>query len=295
MQKKYFLHIIALFCVLVWGTTFVSTKVLLQHGLDPSEIFIIRFALAWVLIIFFSPKKLFANSIKDELLLAALGFTGGSAYFLFENTALDLTQTSNVAFIVCSTPIFTALLVSKLYKKEPLPKGFYLGSVFAMIGVAFVVYSGNFVLKLSFWGELLAILAALMWGAYGLIIKFLDKKYSTVFITRKIFFYGLITILPWLIFHPIHFNVDLLIEPVVLWNLLYLGSIASLVCFFAWNYAVKRLGVIYTTNYLYLNPFVTFITSLIFLDEKITVSAVIGSLLIICGVYLSENKIGRKK
>ena len=78
----------ALVTVSIWGTTFVSTKVLIQHGLSPVDIFVYRFVLAYVCICFLAPKRLFADSIKDELWMVGAGFCGGALYFVTENTAL---------------------------------------------------------------------------------------------------------------------------------------------------------------------------------------------------------------
>ena len=66
-------HLMALVTVSIWGTTFVSTKVLIQHGLSPVDIFVYRFVLAYVCICFLAPKRLFADNLKDELWMVAAG------------------------------------------------------------------------------------------------------------------------------------------------------------------------------------------------------------------------------
>ena len=83
----YWYHLIAIITVIIWGTTFVSTKVLIHHGLSPVDILFYRFALAYICIWFISPKVLFARSKRDELMFVAAGLCGGSIYFITENTA----------------------------------------------------------------------------------------------------------------------------------------------------------------------------------------------------------------
>ena len=139
-------HIIAIVCVIVWGATFVSTKVLLNNGLSPSSIFFFRFLLAYIVIVFLAPKRWWANTIKDELLLFCLGLTGGSVYFLMENTALEYTLVSNVALLLSTTSLMTVFLSHWFIKGERLRKTVILGSLMALIGVACVIYNGNFVL-----------------------------------------------------------------------------------------------------------------------------------------------------
>lgn len=281
-------HLIALFTVAVWGTTFVSTKVLINHGLTPVEIFFFRFLLAYVCICFISPRKLWADTKKDELLLVAAGLCGGSIYFVAENTALGITLASNVSLIVCTAPILTAFLSYFFYKNERVKQNLIYGSFIALAGVALVVFNGSFILKISPVGDLLTLLAALMWAFYCLILKRLGTNYPTLFITRKVFFYGIITLLPVFIVSPLRFQPAVLLEPVVLTNLLFLGFIASMLCYIMWNTAVRELGALRAANYIYIVPLVTLLTSAIAINETITVVALAGSLLILCGVYLAE-------
>ena len=290
-KNNYIYHLIAILTVTIWGLTFISTKVLIGNGLTPQEIFLLRFAIAYIGIWFISPRRLYAKSWKDEGWLALGGLTGGSIYFLTENTALGITLACNVAFIVCTTPLLTTILALLIYKKERATVPLIGGSLIALAGVALVVYNGHFVLKLSPLGDFLSFLAALSWAFYSLIMRKLFTRYDTVFITRKIFFYGLLTILPAFFFSPWQAKFSTIIEPSVLWNLLFLGVLASLVCFVVWNIILKRLGTIQASNYIYLNPLATMMGSAFLLSEPITYMTLIGSGLILGGVYLA----GRKK
>lgn len=295
--KRYWYHLIAIFTVIVWGTTFVSTKVLINNGLSPIEIFFYRFLLAYVGIWFFCKRTLFAKNLKDELLFVVMGLGGGSLYFIFENTALGITLASNVSLIICTAPIFTAFLSYIIYRKEPLKSHLFIGSFVALFGVALVVFNGSFVLQISPLGDLLTILAALCWAFYSIILKRMSGRYSISFITRKVFFYGIVTMLPFLLLDSATFNPALLAEPIILSNLLFLGLIASLLCFVLWNTASRELGVIQTSNYIYFVPLVTLLTSAIVIDEQITMIALAGSVFILFGVYFAEKglKFGFKK
>ncbi len=287
--KKYWYHAIAIFTVIVWGTTFVSTKVLIGYGLSPVEIFLYRFVLAYIGIWFVSPRDFFAKNIKDEFLCVAAGMCGGSLYFVFENTALGITLASNVSLIICTSPIFTAFLSYLIYRKEPLRLHLFIGSLVALLGVSLVVFNGSFVLQISPLGDILTILAALAWAFYGITLKRLHGHYSVLFITRKVFFYGIVTMLPFLCLNSATFSPSLLMNPVVTANLLFLGLVASLLCFIMWNSAVKELGVVQISNYIYFVPLVTLITSAIVIDEQITLIAFAGSAFILFGVYVAEK------
>ncbi len=289
-SKTYWYHLIAIVTVIIWGTTFVSTKVLISYGLSPIEILLYRFILAYIAIWFVCPKVLMAKSIKDELLFIASGLCGGSLYFVFENTALQITLASNVSLIICTSPIFTAFLSFFIYRKEKLKTNLIFGSITALVGVALVVFNGRFILQINPLGDILTILSALSWAFYGIILRQLNGRYSTLFITRKVFFYGIVTILPFIVFSSSDiFHSTLLSQPVIILNLLFLGLVASLLCYIMWNTAVKELGVVQTSNYIYLVPLVTLLTSAIVIDEHITIIALVGSVFILSGVYIAEK------
>lgn len=293
--KAYWYHLITLFTVIIWGTTFVSTKILIDYELSPIEILFYRFILAYICIWFVCPRKLFAKNIKDELLFVGAGLSAGSLYFVLENTALKITLASNVSLIICTAPIFTAFLSHFIYKKEHIKPHLIVGSVIALLGVALVVFNGSFILQINPLGDILTILAALSWAFYGIILKQLNGHYSTLFITRKVFFYGIVTLLPFIPFSTDVFHTYLLTNPVIIVNLLFLGIIASLLCYIMWNSAVKELGVIQTSNYIYFVPLVTLLTSAIIINEPITLVASVGSIFILCGVYIAEKGFGWKR
>lgn len=259
-SKDLLYHSIAILTVIIWGTTFVSTKILINTGLSPVEILLYRFVLAYFCILTIAHRRLWANCVKDEFLLFLSGLCGGSLYFIAENTALGITLASNVSLLICTAPIITTIL-SHLFYKESLRKGLLYGSL----------------------------VAATMWAFYCLILKRLSRSYPTLFITRKVFFYGILSLFFYFAIYPLNIKLELLKLPVVYLNILFLGVIASMLCYIMWNTAVRALGASKTANYIYIVPLVTLITSAIFLSETITIASGIGALAIISGVYIAER------
>ena len=274
----------------IWGTTFISSKLLLQEGLSPAAIMILRFVLAYVLMLPFVKGKWFCKSLKDELLMVLLGISGGSLYFLLENTALVYTQASNVAIIIAATPLLTMLTVNLLDRGKGASKRLYGYSLMSLAGVALVILNGNFVLKLNPIGDLLTFGAVVTWVIYSIIIAKVQERYSSWMITRKIFFYGVVTLLPYFLIEPWDVTWEMMSRPMVWGNIAYLGVLASLVCYAAWNIVIKQLGAVDATNYLYINPIVAMITANLLLGERITPLAIAGTALILVGVYLAERK-----
>ncbi len=281
-------HILGICIVLIWGSTFINSKVLLQQGLEAHEIFTLRFLIAYICIWLISPRRLWADSLRDELLMILLGVTGGSLYFVTENEAVKIDYVNNVSFIVCTAPLLTMLIALALVKSVKASRYLILGAVSATAGVALVVFNGQFVLKLNPLGDFLAFCAALSWAVYSLLLGRI-KAYSAVFVTRKVFFYGLVTSLPMYFFRPWNFPLEQLLRPVVWGNVLFLSFVASFVCFVLWSYVSKKIGALSASNYIYLNPVSTVIVSALVLDEPMTQLAYVGSAMILLGVYLSNR------
>ena len=286
--KQHMAIVVALCVCAIWGETFVSTKILLENGLMPSDIFFYRFILGYICIWAFSYKRLWADTWQDELLLLVLGIMGGSLYFLTENMALMFSTASNVAILVGSTPLITAVLLALFYKDERMNTRQMVGSLLAFSGMALVILNGQLVLHLNPKGDILALCASLTWAFYSLVIKRLSRHYNSLFITRKIFVYGIITILPYLwMKSPLQTDLTILSKPTVWVNLLYLGVVASMFCFIAWNWTLKKLGTVRATNIIYLQSFWTMFFSYLILDEHITLMAICGTATLILGMYLA--------
>lgn len=288
MQSRLPYHLLAIATVVIWGITFVSTKVLIYAGLSPVEILFYRFVLAYVCLLIVSHKRIWADNLKDEGILFLMGVCGGSLYYMAENTALGLTLASNVSLLICTASVF-AILLSRIFYKEPLRRGMIYGSLIALVGVALVVINGSLLLRIHPIGDVLTLIAAISWACYCLLLKRLGNRYPILFLTRKVFFYGVVSLLICYVFSPWEMNPGLLRLPVVYLNLLFLGIFASMLCYIMWNTAVRVLGASQTANYIYLIPLITLLTSAIFLAEPFTIVSLAGAICIIGGVYLAER------
>ena len=290
-NSNFFYHLVAFITVAIWGTTFVATKVLMLNGLSPAQIFTLRFCIAYVLMICFNHRRLFADLWQDEVKMALLGITGGSLYFLSENEAMNYTTTTNTSLIVCSCPLFATLLVRLVYRDTNRINGIQLlGSMLAFIGMIIVVLNGRFVLHLSPVGDALAFTACMCWAIYSLLMKSVSGDYSAAFITRKVFFYGVLTIIPYYIFIPGFPPLEVFTRPQVIGNLLFLGCLASMICFLTWNWCISKLGAVKATNWVYFNPITTMIFASWVLDEKITPYFLLGAACILIGMYVADKK-----
>ena len=281
-------HVGALITVTAWGVSFVSTKVLLENGLGPAEIYIYRFILAYILILIACHNRLWANSFRDELLFMTCGLCAGSIYFISENMALEYTYVTNVSLLVTTSPLITTMLMWMLYKNEKLGKGTIIGSLIAFTGLACVIFNSSSNVEIKPLGDILSLLAALSWSIYSLVLKKLNALYSVMFISRKTFFYGVLTALPFMFFQPEICSPTVLLKTEVWANLLFLGAFASMIAYILWAQSVKHLGAIKASNYMYISPIITLVASVAFLGEPLSIIGGIGCALILGGMWFGE-------
>lgn len=295
-EKKQILgHVIACGTQIMWGATFVSTKVLLKYFL-PVEVLFTRVVLAFFMLMLLYPHRLKLKERKQELAFAGAGLFGLVLYFMMENTALTMTYASNVGIIVACAPFFVAVVVSIFFKNEKPKLNFFIGFAIAIIGIAMISFNGAKSLNLNPAGDGLAFLAMISWGCYSAFVKKIGEwDYPVLAVTRRIYFYGMIFLIPVLIGQGASWEIDRLMKPEVILNFLFLGIGASAIGFVCWNQATKWIGAIKTSVYIYVSPIVTVLLSVFVLHEKMTLVSVCGAVLILTGLVISQRTSKEKK
>lgn len=304
---SFFGHFLAIFTIVVWGSTFSATKALLED-FAPAEILFIRFALAYMFLALLRHRSIAFEWSKKELLFIGAGFSGSCLYFLLENIALTLTNASNASLLVAINPITTALLLRLFFGKK-FGRFFVLGFVIVFVGIALVVFNGNFSVQISPLGDMLCILAGLVWSVYTIILERLFSAYrgsNPIAMTRRIFFYGLVFTLPFAMYQSgilsgilswENLSADLsaisessrYLKPSNLANLLFLGLVASALCYLSWNACLKRLGTLKASAYIYAIPVVGVFIATITLGEPLTPYLIIGGILTLLGLFVSQK------
>lgn len=282
-------HLSALACILVWGSTFVSSKILLQT-FTPIELLFIRFVIGFLALCVMSPKLLKLENKKDEIWYCICGLTGVCLYYYLENSALLYTYATNVGVIISVAPFFTSILAHLFFKDEPFHWNFFIGFIVAIIGIFLISFNGQ-QMHLSPKGDLITILAAIFWAIYSVVLKKVNELgHTSIENTKRIFAWGIFFMLFGLPFSNFQVTPLEILQPLHLCNLLFLGVIACAGCFVVWNYSCSILGSVRTNQYVYLTPIATILFSSILLHEKITFLIVMGTILTLSGLIISEYK-----
>ena len=306
-------YLLATVTVIIWGITFVCTKSLLQD-FSALEILFFRFIIAYIGLWIMNPKSE-KIAKKDNLLFCFAGLSGVVLYQFSENIAINFTTASNVSVIVSICPLFTAIIAQIFLKEKHITPFFILGFIISIIGVFFVSLNGNIQLKINPKGDFLALFAGICWGFYSLFVSMINKKeYNLICSTRRIFFFAVIFMIPLMIIgnniSNITANSDLINSMNVnlnfseniqrfknflnVGNLLFLGLLASGFCFSAWNKACKLVGTVKISFGIYLIPVVTIIFAFFTLHEKISFMGLLGAILTITGLFISNIKTSSK-
>lgn len=262
-----------------------------RGGFTPVEMYVYRFAVAYLLLLCITFKNIKSRSWRDELTLFISGICAGSLYFITENYALRLTTAGNVSLLASISPLFTTFLMAIVFKQK-IQTGVLIGSGVAIAGVACIILSNGTGLEFRPQGDLLALAAALCWAIYTIAVRRVIPLYTSLFITRKLFFYGVITALPLLFIQKEPYHLALLFDlhqPEYLLNFLFLVVMCSICSYLIWNETMKKLGSVTANNYLYLQPPITMIAGYFFLGEKIFLLGYIGCALVIGGLIISDK------
>ena len=284
-------HILALAVSAVWGTTYISTKVLLT-AFHPVEILVFRFLLAWAVLFLCSPRPLLPKGFRQELPFVCCGLTGLTFYSILENYALEFSLASTVGLIIAAAPMFTGLLLWLCRRSRRPGPAFFIGFCLAIAGIALISLAEGESFDSNPLGILLSLAAAICWGGYSVCLEWAQANsgLSELQSTRKIFFWGLLFTLPFLWGGGLAPDLTRFAQPTLLGNTLYLGIGASALCFLAWNKASALIGPVATNVYLYLMPVITVAASALILREPVTALTLGAIALILAGLALSQRK-----
>jgi len=287
-MKKFQIHIIAFVSMFFWGMSYVWSKIVFEVYSPLTTIFFRLIISSFVLYIFaFATGRLEPIQKKDRWLLFGSAFLNPFLYFIGENFGLSLVSASLSAIIVSTIPLFAPFAAYYFFKERLRPIN-VVGLIIAFGGLLFIIVNKNFSLNANPIGILLLFLAVFSAVFYVVFLKKLSLKYSPVTIITWQNMIGSLFFLPFfLIFDGDRF---ISIRPGVMTIVLLfmLGIFASSVAYVLFTYVVKYLGVIKSSLYTNLIPIFTIIFSFYLLGEHFSLRKMVGMLVVIFGVVLSE-------
>ncbi len=279
----------ALFAVVVWGASFIATKIAVGQ-ISPVSVVWIRFAIGIpILFVAVIMRKQFAFPKGNEwLYFTLLGFLGISFHQWLQSNGLQTAQATTTAWIVATSPAFIAVL-GWLVLKEKLKLIQTAGIVLAMLGVLVVVSKGNFAnISLGNFGtvgDFLILISSVNWAVFSILSRHGLKTHPSTRLTFWVMTIG------WLItsvafFAGKNYTEITLLDSRGWWALIFLGLFTTGLAYIAWFDALAQLPAAQTGAFLFIEPPSSMIVAAIVLKEQVTLPAILGGAVILFGIWL---------
>ena len=290
----------ATLAVVIWGATFVATKIAIQEA-SPVTIVWIRFLMGTIILGITAAIRgqFYVPSLREWPYFMLVGFLGVTFHQFLQATGLITAQATVTAWIVATIPIFSAFL-GWIFLKERFNLLRVLGILVATIGVLIVVTNGNLpaILNGGFGtpGDILILISAVNWAVFSILSRPGLQKYPPTLMMFYVMLTGWLFSTVWLFgFGPGLSQIPTL--HTVTWvNLLILGVFGSGIAYIAWYDALSSLSVTKLSVFIYIEPLITTLIAGIFqfsglfqklgIKEDITLAVILGGLITIGGVYM---------
>jgi drug/metabolite transporter (DMT)-like permease len=282
------IRILLLFCVVVWGWTFVATKICLSY-LNPIELVGLRFLIGLPLLYaVIRAKEIAIEFSEKEYRSLALGAAIIAVHFLLQALALNYTTATNTGWIIAVTPLAMAAL-SYFILKETIGRNEIIGIVVATLGIILLISKGSFksISWLSSVGDWMILASAHTWALYTIATHYVARSRNPLTVTLFVFApVMLLCMLYTMFFTDIRHLASL---PADAWIALsFLGVLGTLTQWF-WQVGVAKLGAAKAGIFLYLEPVATTALAVPLLGESFGTFTALGGVLVMLGVWWAQR------
>ncbi|MBU2703700.1 drug/metabolite transporter (DMT)-like permease [Sporomusaceae bacterium BoRhaA] len=288
---------LSLICVtFLWGTSFAASKIAL-HELSPLNLAGFRFIAAAIIfgsILAVKKSRIYQEDIPQ---LVVMGFLSITSYFYIQYTGLLYTTSINASLLLATSPVWTTI-VSIFIGQEKINRNAIGGILLAFLGVTIVISRGKlFSLFMSetILGDMLMLLNAIVWAIFTLYGKKIMSKYSPFTAVAYMNIFGTLMLLP-IILIPNPLNPTSAIEQLssitlpTIAAVVYLATLCSVYAYYTWYKGIARIGAVRTASFQYVSPLFAFLAGILLLSETISPFMMIGGIMVIFGVYLTNKQ-----
>ncbi|MDA9171746.1 DMT family transporter [Candidatus Pelagibacter sp.] len=280
---------------LFWAGNFTIGKFAYLESIPPNTLAFLRWCLVWIILFPFTYKevlKLKENIKKNLSLFSILGITSVCIFTSFTYNALNYTQVINASLFNTAIPV-TIILVCFLLKIEKTNIFQLSGLLISMLGILAIItrLDLNILFSLSFnKGDLFMIGAIIAWGIYSAYLRKQTFDVSLLTLVLIVCTFGLIFLLPLFVLDVAQGN-TIEMSSNLFYILIYIAIFPSIGSYYCWAGAVSIIGANRAGIFLSLIPLFSTIFAILFFNEKFLFFHLIGSILIILGLFLSNKKI----
>lgn len=290
-QKIILAHLAVIGANVIYGINYVVAKGIMPDFMQPRMIILLRVVGAsiifWLVALLF-PRQHVAK--KDMIRIAICAFFGIALNQVMFFEGLNLTTPINASIIMVGTPILV-LVFSHFILHDKISRNKIIGIVLGFSGAAYLILSGGSLSLESgtFLGNLFIFINATSYGLFLVLIKPLMKKYSPITLMKWLFLFGIIYVLP-VSFYMIE-ETDFAAIPNNIWMaIFYVIIFTTVLAYFLNNYSLKKISPTMNSAYIYLQPFLATVVTLVIGKDRLTWTEIIAATLIFTGVYFVSFK-----
>jgi RarD protein len=284
-------HLSLLVAVILWGWSFVATKVLLQY-LSPAEVMGTRLLLGVPpMILVLLVKRMFPRLPRRDWILMGACSLVLISHFLIQITGMQYTSATNTAWIIAVTPLAIVLL-AVLFLGEKLRRPQIIGIVTASIGVLILVSRGDPTQLggLTNVGDWMVLVSAFTWAAYTVLSRHIADGRHPLFVTTVVLAIAAVFSVAYMLART-DWGVFRRLPPEGWLAAIFLGLFCISVTLWIWNEGVARIGASRAGFFLYLEPLFATSVAVPLLGDFFGLPTVLGGAFIIGGVMLAERRV----
>jgi drug/metabolite transporter (DMT)-like permease len=287
-KKIYMLMVLATF---FWAGAFIAGKLSVPY-IPPFTLTFLRFFFATIILFFVLKKQGNEFKLKKEHypIFLFTGIIGMFGYHVLFFLALKYTTAINSSIIGATNPIITTIL-SIIFLKDKLTKKQIAGIILSFTGVFLTITNADMAAIRSFTfnqGDLIMIVAVIMWAAYSVFSKKVTGKFSPMILTYYSFLFCTIFIIPFVIYErPWTFLGNVPYYSYI--AVIYMSIFASVMGYLIQQMAIKQIGPSKTSIFINLVPMFSILLSVLILNEALQPIKLLTALLIVAGVYICQR------
>jgi drug/metabolite transporter (DMT)-like permease len=276
----------ALIAVALWGISFVATKTALRE-ISPTTLIFTRFAIGSVILLAIVRELPPRESWPS---LALMGFIGVFVHQMLQSYALTMTSAIHTGWLIAISPIWSAILAA-IFLRERFGPWKVIGLIGGTVGALIVITRGDFspaVLQLpSTRGDLLILISTVNWSIYSVVGHPTIRRLGPRRATSGAMLFGTLMLAPLFVIHRGWRELPSLSEGG--WSaVLFLGIGCSALGYLFWYGALETVEVSRVAAFLHIEPLFTFVAAIGVLHEQVSLTTVVGGLLVIVSVLLTQ-------
>lgn len=290
MNKKLIVECSLFLVAVIWALNFSVIKSSLAE-IDPLSFNGLRFifAAAFIWIVVFWRKQTFTIPRKDWLPLLGMGFLGNLVYQGLFIIGIDFTLAANAAVMLGTIPIWVAIF-THFFIGEKMNLFKAIAVFFAFAGIVFIITGGTEGFSLgsdTFIGDLIIIVAAMVWGGFTVLSKPFLNRYTPIQFSAIMTSVGCVVL----------FSIGLPNMTTINWlevsyasygGIIYSGLLSIGAAYVIWNYGLQTVGTVRTATFQNLVPVMGLLFGVILLNEQLSLMQYIGSAIVVAGVVLAR-------